>query len=202
VQSAAPVADKQAVPLVVPVAIDVAEVEAFTEAIDKKRTQQTAGRLKAVTELTTEQQARRVAQKMRIAREEMEVRQQQATMHEQAQAQAEADAEARQKSLFAAAAKALQKRQKRTQRPSAASREGFDNSEIDKLPVEELVERVLHGAKRGAKGALGLSKSSSTKVIKKRFFALALRLHPDKTTYDKAPEAFTVVEDAYRKLVR
>ena len=198
VQSAA---DKGAVPLVVPVATDVAEVEAFSEAIDKQRAQQTTGKLKTVTELTSEQHARHVAQKMRIAREEMEVRQQQATIHEQARAQAEAEAEARQRSLFAAAAKALQKRHKCTQRPPAL-RDGFDNSEIDTLSVEALVERVLHGAKRGAKGALGLPKSSSAEVIKKRFFALALRLHPDKTTCDKAPEAFTVVEDAYRKLVR
>ena len=103
-------------------------------------------------------------------------------------------AEARQKVLFAEAAK----RHSAAANRAAPCREGFSN--VEQLSVEVLVRQVLQGAKGGSRGALGISSAASCEEIKKRFCSLALRLHPDKTKYTNASEAFTAVQDAYDKL--
>lgn len=47
---------------------------------------------------------------------------------------------------------------------------------------------------------LGLEPGASRLVVRKRFLALALRLHPDKTSHPRAREAFGVMEQAFRKV--
>ena len=47
---------------------------------------------------------------------------------------------------------------------------------------------------------LGVDAYASKEVVRKRFLALALRIHPDKIEHAHASEAFAAVEAAFRVL--
>ena len=94
-------------------------------------------------------------------------------------------------------AAARQKRQ-RTGEPSASSA-GAEPSSPRLVPpdgpLDELVQQVL-GA-RGSFHKLGLEPGTPPETVRKRYLALALRMHPDKGLHHQAQEAFTALEQAH-----
>ena len=75
-------------------------------------------------------------------------------------------------------------------------------------PLDDLVRHVL-GASRGAPARglhanaayiLGLEPGASVEAARKRYLALAKRLHPDKADHPRAAEAFAAVESAWGRL--
>ena len=47
---------------------------------------------------------------------------------------------------------------------------------------------------------LGVARFAPHDVVRKRYLALVLRLHPDKVAHPRAAEAFAAVEAAFRRL--
>ncbi len=65
--------------------------------------------------------------------------------------------------------------------------------------TEALVSHVLRH-RVSAHLCLGVARFAPHDVVRKRYHALALRLHPDKVKHAQAAEAFAVVEAAFRLL--
>ena len=76
--------------------------------------------------------------------------------------------------------------------PAAAAAEPATGS------TDALVQQVL---RRGGCPfrCLGLERGTSQEGVRKRYLALALRLHPDKAQHPQADEAFAALEDAYSR---
>ena len=74
--------------------------------------------------------------------------------------------------------------------------------DADALPIQRLIEEVLAG-KSCALSCLGLQPhlTHPKKTISARFRALAIRLHPDKTSHSQATEAFIKVRAAHDRLM-
>ena len=64
--------------------------------------------------------------------------------------------------------------------------------------TDALVQQVL---RRGGCPfrCLGLERGASQEGVRKRYLALALRLHPDKAQHPQADEAFAALEGAYSR---
>ena len=64
--------------------------------------------------------------------------------------------------------------------------------------TDELIQQVL---RRGGCPfrCLGLERGASQEAVRKRYLALALRLHPDKIEHPQAHEAFAALEPAYSR---
>lgn len=72
--------------------------------------------------------------------------------------------------------------------------------DLESAPLEQVVAHVL--VHRGdAHRCLGLKRADAHEVVRKRFLALALRLHPDKASHPQAREAFTAVDAASKALL-
>ena len=66
--------------------------------------------------------------------------------------------------------------------------------------TDELIQQVLRGGGSGCPfRCLGLERSASQEGVRKRYLALALRLHPDKIQHTQAHEAFAALEPAYSR---
>ena len=63
--------------------------------------------------------------------------------------------------------------------------------------TDELVQQVLGNG--CAFRCLGLERGASQESVRKRYLALALRLHPDKIQHPQAHEAFAALEPAYSR---
>ena len=76
--------------------------------------------------------------------------------------------------------------------PAAAAAEPATGS------TDALVQQVL---RRGGCPfrCLGLERGTSQEGVRKRYLALALRLHPDKAQHPQADEAFAALEGAYSR---
>ena len=67
--------------------------------------------------------------------------------------------------------------------------------------TDELVAQALRGSYPW--GKLGMAPHSTREACRKRYLALALRLHPDKAGgHPRAQEAFRAVEAAFRAIER
>ena len=76
--------------------------------------------------------------------------------------------------------------------PSTAAAEPTSGS------TDELIQQVLRGGSCPFR-CLGLERSASQEGVRKRYLALALRLHPDKIQHTQAHEAFAALEPAYSR---
>ena len=67
--------------------------------------------------------------------------------------------------------------------------------------TDELIQQVLRGGGGGGCPfcCLGLERGASQEGVRKRYLALALRLHPDKAEHPQAHEAFAALEHAYSR---
>ena len=66
--------------------------------------------------------------------------------------------------------------------------------------TDELIQQVLRGGGSGCPfRCLGLERGASQESVRKRYLALALRLHPDKVQHPQAHEAFAALEPAYSR---
>ena len=79
--------------------------------------------------------------------------------------------------------------------PAAAT----STSAHDATPSEDLVKQVLRD-KGCPHVCLGVAPGAPTELVRKRYLALALRLHPDKLAHEQARQAFAAVESAYTRL--
>ena len=71
------------------------------------------------------------------------------------------------------------------------------------MPVDQLVARVLaHQSRADYYGVLGLQRGAAAAAMRKRYLALALRLHPDQARHKDAQKAFTAVHAAFRILFK
>ena len=70
--------------------------------------------------------------------------------------------------------------------------------ELATSSTDALVQQVL---RRGGSPlrCLGLERGASQADVRKRYRALALRLHPDKAQHPQANEAFAALESAYSR---
>ena len=75
-----------------------------------------------------------------------------------------------------------------------------DGPDVEDLTgsIDALVQQVL---RRGGCPfrCLGLERGASQEGVRKRYLALALRLHPDKAQHPQADEAFAALEGAYSR---
>ena len=72
--------------------------------------------------------------------------------------------------------------------------------DLEAAPLDEVVAHVL--AHRGnARRCLALESAETHEAVRKRFLALALRLHPDKTSHAQARDAFNAVDEASKALL-
>lgn len=68
------------------------------------------------------------------------------------------------------------------------------------MPISDLIERVIDRAAEPY-ACLGLPQGAATSSVRKRYLALALRLHPDKAAdQPRAREAFSAMDSAFRTL--
>ena len=110
---------------------------------------------------------------------------------------------AHQAQLLRAAAEAQrQRKQGGAPRPAAAASGASPAPAAAAEPAtgstDALVQQVL---RRGGCPfrCLGLERGTSQEGVRKRYLALALRLHPDKAQHPQADEAFAALEDAYSR---
>ena len=167
------------------------------------------------------QEARRAQAKVRIAERESREREAAAARAERSRKKAEVAAE-RQRFQASAAAE-RQRLQEETARRHAqlaemqkaqlaaaalARRAAQPAGGFEAQPLDDLVRHVL-GASRGAPARglhanaayiLGLEPGASVEAARKRYLALAKRLHPDKADHPRAAEAFAAVESAWGRL--
>ena len=78
----------------------------------------------------------------------------------------------------------------------------MQDEELAGQPVELLVQQALAACGPGScpYRCLGLLSGAPHETVRKRYLALALRLHPDKLEHPRAGEAFAGIESAYRRL--
>ena len=83
------------------------------------------------------------------------------------------------------------------------------DAELTGCSVDHLVERCLLWSRHATSSLcyeprqlLGVSPSAPRDTCRKRYLALALRLHPDKTSHPRAAEAFRALEAAFRTFER
>ena len=69
----------------------------------------------------------------------------------------------------------------------------------DNMSVEALAQHVLTQVECPWRRLL-LKPHAMPDAVRKRYRLLALRLHPDKTDYSQAPQAFAAVESAYQRI--
>eukprot|EP00966_Prymnesium_polylepis_P267814 6186848-Prymnesium_polylepis.1 len=76
------------------------------------------------------------------------------------------------------------------------------DDEFSSQPVEALVQRALAASQPGGcpYKCFGLLPGAPSDKVRKRYLALALRLHPDKLQHPMASEAFAAVERAHSRL--
>ena len=67
------------------------------------------------------------------------------------------------------------------------------------VPTAALIKQVLRD-RASAHLCLGVDFFAPRDVVRKRYLALVLRLHPDKVSHPRAAEAFAAVEAAFRRL--
>ena len=72
--------------------------------------------------------------------------------------------------------------------------------EVCDLSIDELIDRVLAANGSNPYASLGLPANAATSSVRKRYLALALRLHPDKAGQPRAREAFEAIDSAFRAL--
>jgi len=82
---------------------------------------------------------------------------------------------------------------------SSASTSCAAAAEPGDVPTAALIKQVLRD-RASAHLCLGLDFFAPRDVVRKRYLALVLRLHPDKVAHPRAPEAFAAVEAAFRRL--
>ena len=167
------------------------------------------------------QEARRAQAKVRIAEREAREREAAAARAERSRKKAEVAAERQRFQATAAAER--QRLQEETARRHAqlaemqkaqlaaaalARRAAQPAGGFEAQPLDDLVRHVL-GASRGAPARglhanaayiLGLEPGASVEAARKRYLALAKRLHPDKADHPRAAEAFAAVESAWGRL--
>ena len=103
--------------------------------------------------------------------------------------------------MLRAAAEAQRKRKQGGAPPPAAAASGGPAAaaaEPATGSTDALVQQVL---RRGGCPfrCLGLERGASQESVRKRYLALALRLHPDKAQHPQADEAFAALEGAYSR---
>eukprot|EP00964_Phaeocystis_antarctica_P063312 scaffold37992_cov60-Phaeocystis_antarctica.AAC.1 len=108
---------------------------------------------------------------------------------------------AQQAQLLRAAAEAQRQRKQGGAPPPAAAASGGPAAaaaEPATGSTDALVQQVL---RRGGCPfrCLGLERGASQESVRKRYLALALRLHPDKAQHPQADEAFAALEGAYSR---
>ena len=110
---------------------------------------------------------------------------------------------AHQAQLLRAAAEAQRQRKQGGAPPPAAAASGASPApaaaaEPATGSTDALVQQVL---RRGGCPfrCLGLERGTSQEGVRKRYLALALRLHPDKAEHPQADEAFAALEGAYSR---
>ena len=96
-----------------------------------------------------------------------------------------------------------QSRQQRTRWPrerGPSSSDRLNGSDVLAMPISDLIERVIDRAAEPY-ACLGLPQGAATSSVRKRYLALALRLHPDKAAdQPRAREAFSAMDSAFRTL--
>ena len=171
------------------------------------------------------QEARRAQAKVRIAEREAREREAAAARAEAAaeRSRKKAEVAAERQRFQATAAAERQRLQEETARRHAqlaemqkaqlaaaalARRAAQPAGGFEAQPLDDLVRHVL-GASRGAPARglhanaayiLGLEPGASVEAARKRYLALAKRLHPDKADHPRAAEAFAAVESAWGRL--
>jgi pyruvate/2-oxoglutarate dehydrogenase complex dihydrolipoamide acyltransferase (E2) component len=77
------------------------------------------------------------------------------------------------------------------------------SGEVRTMALDQLVDRTLRLARRADyHGCLGLAPGAEPVAVRRRYLALALRLHPDHAKHPQAREAFTAMDDAFRRVFR
>jgi hypothetical protein len=76
------------------------------------------------------------------------------------------------------------------------------DQQIDHLPIDALAQLILDANDSNAIFGFENSDAFTNATLHRRFRRLALRLHPDKTTNEKAREAFTIVEEAHESFIQ
>ena len=71
--------------------------------------------------------------------------------------------------------------------------------DVTEAPIAALLAMVLNGG-APPRARLGLPTDAPHEACRKRYLALALRLHPDKTSDARAAEAFTALEAAFHSI--
>ena len=171
--------------------------------------------------------ARRAAAKEERARAHEEASRAKAAAKETSRAAAQAAKEelaARQKQAAAAQRELLRESQQRLLREAAARLRGGDGGggggaagaaptampQAEEMteatflsqPVDALVQQALAASQPGAcpHQCFGLLPGAPPDKVRRRYLALALRLHPDKLQHPLASEAFVAVESAHSRL--
>ena len=105
---------------------------------------------------------------------------------------------------------ALQQQQQRTaqsvEQPSGKEQHGgtsrvLEADNVANTPIDKLIAMVLTGAKLGSHACLGVPMDAAHEACRKRYHALALRIHPDKTSSPGAAEAFQALKAAFHAVV-
>ena len=81
----------------------------------------------------------------------------------------------------------------------ATAASGAPSVEPGDQTTAALVDQVLRD-RASAHLCLGVDFLAPRDVVRKRYLALVLRLHPDKVAHPRAAEAFAAVEAAFRRL--
>ena len=97
--------------------------------------------------------------------------------------------------------KARRKSPRHEQPHEAGAGHAPEVSSVADAPVEVLITMVRTGAQRGSHACLGLPVDAAHEACRKRYHALAKRIHPDKTAAPGAAEAFQALEAAFHAIV-
>ena len=127
--------------------------------------------------------------------------------HKRQQAAREELMAQRQRAMLQEAAERQRQRQRQTGRPVPPAQAtpagggggGARSAEVGDMTTAALIEQVLRD-RTAAHLCLGVDFFAPRDVVRKRYLALVLRLHPDKVAHPRAAEAFAAVEAAFRKL--
>jgi myosin heavy subunit len=99
----------------------------------------------------------------------------------------------------AAAAAASSSSSSSSQQPQPQPAELAALPALDSMPIDQLVQHVLRCSPNAPHLCLGVARGADESTVRKKFRALALRLHPDKLTHPEAVRAFAKLTDALER---
>lgn len=141
-----------------------------------------------------------VKAEMEATKAEMEARKTQLAAEQAARLKQAAEDQRR---LFREAAERHRQEAACAPEATAAASSVQDGEPPEQQPVEVLVQQALAASGPGGcpYRCLGLLAGAQPEAVRKRYLALALRLHPDRLDHPKAGEAFAAIECANTRLL-